>query len=303
MPGGKDGGTVKTLSLHHPGAVSVYFLCVLLPVVFGLDPVRGAIGLASGLLLWGLTDETRSLRGAAFYLAVPALSALINPLFNHNGVSVLFFLNSNPITREAVLNGLVLGLVLSAALVWGRCFSAVMDADRLLTVTSALSPKLSLVLSMTLRMIPLLRRQTVRTREAHTGAGLRREDNMPDRIRGGARVFSGLVTWALENGIVTADSMTARGYGTGRRTRYRRMAWERGDTLVTCIAPALFALSLLSRWLGHPGYVWYPVLVPPAFGPAEAAGYASFALLCLAGAGLEAADRIRWRRRLREVKG
>ncbi len=291
---------MKSLTNHHPGAVCLYFLCVQLPIVLGIHPVIAGTALAAGLLFQSLTGEGFRLRRAAFYLILPLLSALVNPLFNHNGVTVLFFLNSNPVTGEAVACGAVTGLVISAALIWARCFSDIMDTDRLLCVTGALSPGVSLTLSMALRYVPLMRRQAGKIREAHRAAGLLREDNGPDRIRSGMRVFSGLTTWALENGIITADSMAARGYGSGKRTRYRLFPWERNDTLLSLLAPALAGLELLACLQGRIGYTWYPVMSSPEPGPWGLAGYGAFALLSLTGPALELAERIRWRKRGRE---
>lgn len=294
---------MKNLSRFHPAAVCAYFLCVQLPVVFGINPVTAGTALPAGLLLWFVSDERATLRGAAFYLALPVISGAINPVFNHNGVTVLFFLNGNPVTREAVLYGAALGLVISAALLWARCFTAVMDTDRILCVLGRLNPRLSLVLSMTLRYIPLLRRQTEKTREAGRAVGLIREENAPDRIRGGARIFSGLVTWALENGAVTADSMVARGYGSGRRSRYRLYPWTRSDTVLAVFSAAMLLGVLAARLSGSIGYTWYPVFRTPAPGAASLAAYTAFAVLCLAGPALNLAERWVWHRRMMHLPG
>ena len=248
---------------RHPGAVCVYFLCVLLPVVFGINPVTAGMALLSGMLLRAMLRESPEWKSAAGDLGIVALSGVINPVFNHNGSTVLFFLNRNPVTLEAVLYGLVMGMLIAAMLVWARCFSLTMDTDRLMTVTGRLSPKLSLLMSMTLRYVPLLRAQTEKAREAQEGLGLIREENGMDRLKGSLRVFDGMVTWGLENGITTADSMTARGYGTGRRTRYRPYAWERADTAMTAVCLCLLSVTLSARLAGRIGYTWYPDLVTP----------------------------------------
>ena len=281
---------------RHPGAVCIYFLCVLVPMVFENSPVLSALALGSGLLLLFLL-RGMTWRRALGYPGIALLSGLINPLFNHSGRTALFFLNRNPVTREAVLYGLVMGMMIAAALVWGRCFTLVMDTDRLMTVTSRLSPKAALVLSMALRYVPLMRRQAERTREAQRGLGLIREENAVDRIRGALRVWDGTVAWGLENGIITADSMAARGYGTGRRTRYRLYAWERADTLWTAAALLLCAVLVLAHVRGWTVWTWYPDLRLPASREGSLAASACYFLLCACGAGAEAADRIRWRRR------
>ena len=280
---------------RHPGAVCVYFLCAALPAVFGINPVTGGICLVSGIVLFLTLRGVSAWKETLIYPAVVLGSGILNPLFNHNGRSVLFFLNRNPVAREAVLYGLVMGLIIAAALVWSRCFTLVMNTDRLLTLTGALSPKLSLILSTALRYIPLLRVQTERTREAQRGLGLIREDNGFDRIRSGLRVFDGMVTWGLENGIVLADSMTARGYGSGRRTRYRLYPWESRDTRMTVLSLAALGLLLWAHFSGKIGYTWYPELVAPAPGAAGYTAYAVYGILCLGGAILEIKDRIKWK--------
>ena len=279
---------------RHPGAVCVYFLCVLLPVVFGINPVTAGIGLISGLTLYMLLRRRFSVRSLAGYLLIVLISAGINPLFNHNGKTVMFFLNRNPVTLEALLYGVVMGMLIAAALVWARCFTMVMDTDRLLTVTGRLSPKAALMMSMALRYVPLLRSQAEKAREAQKGLGLIREENGIDRARGALRVFDGMVTWGLENGIVTADSMTARGYGSGRRTRYRLYPWERGDTRTVCFSLLMLAVVAWAGFSGRIGYTWYPELTTPASSAAGIAAYAAFALLCMAGAILEIKERIKW---------
>ncbi len=287
---------MKTLKLHNPAAVCVYFLCVGIPLMFGVNPVTAGIALATGMAQWVLLDESRSVKGIAFYAAIPLVSALINPLFNHNGVTVLFFMNSNPVTWESVLYGLVMGTVISAAMLWARCLSVIMDTDRLLYVTGRFSPRISLALSMALRQIPMLRGQSERMREARKASGLLREKNAPDQIRSGMLIFSGLTTWALENGVITADSMTARGFGTGRRTGYSLFPWKTGDTMLITISAALFAGVAAARAAGFTGYVWYPELTVPGASVEGTAAYAAYALLCVLGIIMEIRDRIRWKR-------
>ena len=100
-----------------------------------------------------------------------------------------------------------------SVLYWFRTLTHIMTSDKLLYLFGSVSPKLALILSMTLRYIPLFRSQIRKTQQAQKALGLYKEDSIPDNIRGGIRIFSVMVSWALENGVITADSMTARGYG------------------------------------------------------------------------------------------
>lgn len=284
---------MRGLRGRHPEAVCVYFLCVLLPVFFGMNPVTAGLGLLSGFFLLARLLRRLPWKEGLGYLGIAAFSGIVNPLFNHNGQTPLFFLNRNPVTLEALLYGLVMGLLIAAVLLWSRCFMLVMDTDRLLTVTGLLSPKFSLMLSMALRFIPLFRRQAEKVREARKGLGLIREDNGIDRMKGAVRVFDGLVTWGLENGITMADSMAARGYGTGKRTRYPLFSWERGDSLLAACSLGILAAVLAAKLLGWIGYEWYPRLIVPEVSLQSIGAYGLFGLLCFAGPALEAAEKHR----------
>ena len=52
-----------------------------------------------------LVRKKAILSDMGFYLPLFLLVAVTNPLFSHNGVTPLFFMNGNPVTLEAVVYG------------------------------------------------------------------------------------------------------------------------------------------------------------------------------------------------------
>ena len=236
----------------------------------------------------------RSRSDCAFFV-VPLISALVNPLFNHNGMTVLFFLNGKPFTLEALFYGVSIGLALSAVLLWCRTFTHIMTSDKLLYITGGFSPKMALMISIALRYIPLYRRQAVRTREAQRAIGLVREENPVDRIKGAMRVFSGMVTWALENGIITADSMEARGFGTGRRTQLRRFGFRKGDILFIAVTLVLMIITASAVGTGSLGIEFYPSIAMKKPNMLGTAGIISYGVLILLPIITETEASLRWR--------
>ena len=235
---------MKRFEAYNPIAIFIFYICAVLPCMLRVSPALACVSLAGGLLFYGLLN--RGIRKALWVLMFPILGALLNPLFNHEGSTVLFVLNDNPVTKEAVVYGGVTGLTASAVCAWFMSFSVIMTTDRLLYVFGALSPKLALILSMTLRYIPLCGQQLKKTREAQRALGLLKEDNLIERLQGGMRVLSIMVTWALENGVITADSMSARGYGAGRRSRFALFGWSRADFVLIAAAAALAFVNVYS---------------------------------------------------------
>ncbi len=277
---------------HNPAAVAAYFLCAAGVAMFLMEPVILALSLMGALIALILAGEGRKWQLHLMTLLLFAGMTLVNPLLSHNGVTVLFVLNHNPVTLEALVYGAAAGGMIAAVMTWFRAFSALMTSDKLLYIFSALSPKLALMLSMALRYVPLFGRQARSIQQSQQALGLYREDSLVDRARGGLRVFSVMVTWTLENGIITADSMTARGYGTGRRSRFSLFRWTRADVVLLTLSLLLTALTLWGM-AGRP-FVYYPVLAAPSLDARMGLAYSSYGLLTLLPALITGKEALKW---------
>ena len=81
--------------------------------------------------------------------------ALMNPLFNHYGVTVLFYLyNGTPVTLESVVYGLAMAVMLCEVIIWFQCYNKIMTSDKFIYLFGRVIPGFSLILSMCLRFVP-----------------------------------------------------------------------------------------------------------------------------------------------------
>ena len=285
---------MRVLEDCNPIAAAAYFLAVTGIAMFCMNPVLLLISLAGAVLFFLVRNGTRGASTHLWLLGLFLLLFLVNPLVSHNGATVLFVLNDNPVTMEAAVYGAAAAVMVLSVVYWFRSFTQIMTSDKLLYIFGGLSPKLALVLSMGLRYVPLFSRQASKIRQTQTALGLYKEDNIVDRFRGGMRIFSVLVTWALENGIVTADSMAARGYGCGKRSHFSIFRFSVPDALLLLTTLALFALTAVSIGYGALDFTYYPVIRPPETSPLAVSGCVSYGLLALIPTILEAEGKIRW---------
>ena len=267
----------------------------MLPIMFFQNPLLSGIGILSGLLYYLVKNGLRGFRNIWWMFIVPVVGAIINPLFMHNGRTVLFVLNDNPITLEATLFGLASGVMIASILMWFASFNQIMTSDKLLYIFGSVSPKIALILSMTLRYIPLYKQQISKTNNAQKAMGLYKEDNLIDRLKGGIRIFSVMVTWALENGVITADSMTARGYGIGKRSRFAIFKWDKQDYMLLAVSLVLFVLTSIAGFAGMLHIEWYPSILLPQRGILNVISFAAFICLCLIPDFLQIKEETRWR--------
>ena len=287
---------MRTYDAMNPAAVAVQLLLTACITVFCMEPVLLSISLLCAMVFFFMQNGRGHKGFHLFALGIPLLFTLLNPLWNQHGTSVLFFINSRAITKEALFFGAVTGLRLAAVLYWFRIFSDLMTSDKLFYLLRFLSPKLALIFSMAVRNLSLFRQQMHKIQTAQKGLGLYRDKHLIDDVRGGLRVFSILITWALENGIVTASSMTARGYGTGHRTSCTNFRWKRQDILLLLSAVLLAGTVIALISAGYLERVFYPVAVPPARNFGWYGAVSAYALLAILPLMHEGKEMLLWYR-------
>ena len=154
-----NGNYGKFASLH-PLPAALHMLFVIFITMFSQSPVMLAVSLVGGAaFLLTLDGAKRVFSDFWFYLSFFLLIAITNPLFSHDGVTPLFFMNGNPVTLEAFLCGIDIAAMILAALIWCRCFSIIITADKALFLIGGTAKKLALVLSVSIRFIPLMKRK------------------------------------------------------------------------------------------------------------------------------------------------
>lgn len=284
---------MRTFESYNPLAVAVFFLSASFVAMFSMNPVILSVSLFGALLFCFLRNGLRNPKYHLFSLLLFVVMAVINPLVNHNGGTVLFVMNDNPVTLEAFIYGVVASVMIIAVLYWFRSFTEIMTSDKLLYIFGALSPRLALVLSMALRFVPLFSRQIKKAEQTQKALGLYKDDNIIDTFRGKLSIFSIVVTWALENGIITADSMTARGYGIKRRSRYSVFRWSGKDVALLVTTIVLLGLTLFGIYGNET--VYYPYVVISEITPVNLTGYIGYGLLVLIPSVIEIKETLRWK--------
>ena len=281
----------------HPAALLLYFLAAACLTMFAAQPVLLILSFVGALSLLALVKGAGAAgKSLLFCLPFLLLMAVVNPLFNQQGETVLFRLGSLPFTLESALYGFSVGLMLADVMLWFQSFSRIMTADKTLCVFGGSFPKLGLVLSSAMRFVPLFAGQAAEVRRAQKAMGMYAGGGFRERLRSGMRSFTALLSWSLENAVDTADAMEARGYGLPGGTRYKSYRFGPRDAVWSALALALFAAGMLGLFLYRPaGFAYFPRLAPPPVTTPAVLLYACFGLLFFLPCLIEAKEQLRWK--------
>ncbi|MCB9422454.1 MAG: energy-coupling factor transporter transmembrane protein EcfT [Ardenticatenaceae bacterium] len=185
-------------------------------------------------------------------LILLAFSTLMNVLFVHIGVTVLFRLPGSwpyiggPLTLEAAVFGLGNGLILLTLLVIFTTFNKVVTTGELVRLSPRALRDLAVVVLIGLTYVPETMNQLRRIREAQAIRG--------HQIRGlgdWRPVLIPLLIGGLERAMGVAEAMVARGYGS---TADVRQPLKIQLALLVGLL-ATFLGWVLSFWIGWPGWL------------------------------------------------
>lgn len=227
-------------------------------------------------------------------LPLVLIAALINGLFNHEGSTVLFTLPGGyNFTLEAIIYGLIFALRSGSMLIWLFSFNDTLTGDKISFLFGRFSPKIALIISMALRFIPLIMLQGEEVNKASRGIGEGDAAKSPvKRLKGAAERISVLVSWSLERGIDTQNSMLARGYGLKGRTVYSPYIFGIKDILILIFTLVCFALIVISK--NTLRAIYMPGIIIPFPGIRDIAVILAFAALLLAPLIIDVREEKKW---------
>lgn len=240
---------MRAFSEYNPISIFIHFTAMIIIAMFVQNPIIISISLIGAVLFYTSVFCKIPLKTFSFWLLIFVLITLINPIFSHNGETVLIFINGKAITLEALLYGANNALMILAVMIWFLSFSEIMTSDRVMYIFGKISPQLALFVSMTLRYIPLYRRRAIEINNTQKTIGSYREDNIIDKVKGGTRVLSSLITWSLETSVDTADSFRARGGELNGKSSFSMFKFRKIDTILIIISFLLFSVVIFIQYM------------------------------------------------------
>lgn len=241
---------MRAFSEHNPIAIFVHFMLTIIIAMFIQNPIILLLALFGSILYYAVTFRKISAKTLIFWILLFLLISLINPIFSHKGETVLLFINGKAITLEALFYGINNGIMILAVMIWFLVFSEIMTSDKVMYIFGKFSPRLALLVSMSLRYIPLYRQRASIINNAQKTMGLYKESNIVDNVKGGMRVTSSLITWSLETSVDTADSFVARGGELKHRSSFSLFKFRKNDVALIIISIVLFSAVISAQAMG-----------------------------------------------------
>lgn len=250
-----------SFSGFHPAVNFSFFGLALIFSMFFMHPILALISFCASFLYSVYLKGKKAVKfNLLISFPVLILMVVVNALTGGRGSTVLLYVNDIPITYEAILFSLGTGVMFLSVIFWFSCYNEIMSSDKFIYLFGKIIPSISLIFSMTLRLVPKFKEQakTISLAQKCIGKDVS-NGNVLNKIKNAGTILSILMTWALESAIETADSMKCRGYGVQGRTTFSNYYFRLRDFIAVLVL-FISAMVIITGGITKRFFVnYYPV--------------------------------------------
>ena len=281
---------------YHPFLNLLFFVAVIAFTIWWTHPAFLAVSYACAFIY---SIKLRGLRSLLLNVALIPLALLWGVWFathTHFGITVLgATVIGNNITLESLVFGIVQGLMLASVVMWLSCVFTVFTTDKVVYLLGRVSPRLSLMLAIVLRAVPVVadrsKRIGVAQRSIGAGAG---QGNAYRRLVHVVHHISALITWSMDRFAEMAESMKSRGSRLRGRTAYSLYRFDNRDRSLTLFLVALITLCGVAAAFGQPFMLYSPEIVVNRITVATVVFLVAFFALCITPLALQVFGEVRF---------
>ncbi|MBD1371236.1 energy-coupling factor transporter transmembrane protein EcfT [Hazenella sp. IB182357] len=246
----------------HPFVIFIYYSGAILLLLFMFHPAFIVVAMIVMCAVNVLYDGGRQLwRWKKMILITSLLFVGINIFTSQRGSHLLWQVGDHRITLEATLYGMMMAGTIFLVLALFVSYQQVLTMDQFFYLFARITPQWALLSALAIRFVPLMK---LRLEEIQKVQHLQHRGSLKSwklKIKEKMKRLEVLMTWSLEGGLQTAESMKARGYGTvKRRTAYTLYRWRISDFLYFVFLSVLFTLCIWGWIHGLGRLEIYPVM-------------------------------------------
>ncbi len=273
----------------HPAVNLIYFVTVIFGMLTFQHPIFLIISFLCAFAYSVKRNGIKSVIFNTILLPLIVAFAFYYSSYTHFGITILEQnMIGNNITLESLVYGVVLGLIVAGVLIWFSCVYSIFSSDKVVYLFGKVSPRLSLFLSVLLRMVPRIKNEAKKINMAQRGIGKGvNQGNVLTRLKNCIHIFSIVITWTIDSLTLASESMQSRGNSLRGRKAFSIYRFDNRDRayvigMFTCIT--LTAMGVL---LKQTDIVYDPQIIITPITSMSYLFYLGYAILCLMPLGLE----------------
>lgn len=265
-------------SNYHPLIGLIYYIMWIYFAVSTEHPLYMAVAFFSACCYLFMEKGKKAITVSALLIAVAVIYVVIYVSYNHFGVTVLCK-NSigNNITKEAIAYGLVRAVKYVTLINILILFVHTFSSEKLIYILGRACPRLSLFVAIFIRGFNQFKVKRTEVKASRHGIG--KVSTGPLRnIRRICEEYHALISWVIENYMISSKSMLSRGYCLKGRSSYAIYRFDNRDRCMLVAVSSLAIFIILNQYLGYMKALYNPKIV---IGATNTASVLLFVLYCI----------------------
>lgn len=224
--------------------VAMLYCILMLAAVFLTGTNREMPAIYAALFLTvGWKDWKEALTRLRGHTIMILFFGMFNVFFNHEGETPFLYVYDKPWTVESFCYGICSGFMICSLFLWFVFFQEIISREKITWMLGKHFPVISLMISMVFSYYDKFLYKIEKIKEVWNCFG---GEEKYGKIYYHGILLSVLLSVMLEDSVETAQSMRARGYGTGERSRYRTYSCRREDWILTILIFLAVALLIVT---------------------------------------------------------
>lgn len=228
--------------------IPVILCLVLLIITFSTNNIILLFCVLNSCVIVFLCSNNKSKlkNGLLAFIPFPLITITINILFVQQGQIILFNLGSRRITLEALIYAVILASKLLLVIYIFGVLAVMIDSDRAVSYFSSKMPKSTLIVMITLKLFPNMKKRIGNLREIYSIRGVDFESKgVLKKLKSYMPILSILLEDSLEKSFDIGEAAFVRGFLSSKRSIYDRQSFIKKDWSIFIIS-----LTLLISFLG-----------------------------------------------------
>lgn len=184
-------------------------------------------------------------KGLVYFIPFAAVSILINFAFVDKGSIILFVVFEKNFTLEALIYALIFSSKLLLIIYIFSMIELLLNNDGAVSYFSSIMPKSTLLLTISFKLFPNLKRRITSLREVYSLRGVDFDNkSVKERAKSYTPILANLLGTSMEEAFDIGEAAYVRGFLSGKRSVYQRQKAGKKD-IILCFHMLVILLVLV----------------------------------------------------------
>lgn len=234
--------------------VTALLLIVLMTfIIFSTDnPLILLSVLIFSVAIFLMTGSREKLKkGLSYFIPFATVSIIINFIFVDQGSTILFNAFGKVFTVEALVYALIFSSKLLLVIYIFSMIELLLNNDKAVSYFSSIMPKSTLLLTISFKLFPTLKRRTTTLKEIYSLRGLDFDDkSIKERAKSYTPILSNLLGTSMEEAFDIGEAAYVRGFLSGKRSVYQRQKAGKKDISLWLHMIVILLILVLLKFKG-----------------------------------------------------